>query len=282
MPGTGSPGKVIGFLETHNGQRLAVILFSLVATLVLVAFPGTAAAMILGFPYLLFIPGFVVVRLFFWGGTSPEAKFVLSIGLSIIVLIFLGLGLALSPIGLHPDTTRASLIAFTWAAVTLDVFWKRQETKEKARATEKELPRKVKLDKVVASMLVTALAVSAISLGLVITAKYPSRTYFAITDQNGSVDFNTTREINSTFTVVLHMKNGEGSPCTFRAVVHNETWNISQEFTRTLQKNEVWNQTVDVYLEYYGKLRIDFDLYITEGGSPEYFYANLHLWLDVS
>jgi uncharacterized membrane protein len=273
----------LGFLETHNGQRLAVIVFSLVATLILVAFPGSAAAYLFGFPYLFFIPGFVVVRLFFWKGTSSEAKFVLSIGLSILVVIFLGLGLVLTPIGLGPDTTRASLIVFTLAAVFLDVLWKRPETKEeKAKTAEERLPRTVKLDKVVAAMLVTALAVSAVSLGLIITAKYPSRTYFAITDENGSVDFNTTREVNSTFTVILHMKNGEDGPCVFRAVVRNETWNMSQEFTRTLQKDEVWNQTIDIFLGQNGTVRMDFDLYITKGSSPEYFYGNLHLWLNVS
>jgi uncharacterized membrane protein len=283
MPNRGSPGSILGFLETHRGQRLAVIAFSLVATLVLVVFPGSAAAYLFGFPYLFFIPGFVVVRLFFWKGTTPEAKFVLSIGLSILVVIFLGLGLVLTPIGLTSDTTRASLIAFTFAAVILDVLWKRPETQdEKAKATEEKQPRTVKLDKVVAAMLATALAVSVISVGLIITAKYPSRTYFAITDENGSVDFNTTREVNSTFTVILHMKNGERGTCVFRAVVHNETWNISQEFNRTLQKGETWNETVDVLLEYNGTVRIDFDLYITEGSSPEYHYGNLHLWLEVS
>jgi uncharacterized membrane protein len=269
------------FLETHNGQRLAIILFSLIATLVIVAFPGSAGAYIVGMPYLFFIPGFAVVRLFFWKGTSPEAKFVLSLGLSILVLIFLGLILVLTPIGLSPNTTRASLVLFALAAVAIDVFWKRPQVEQKAKTAEEKLPRTIKLDKVVVAMLGTALVVSAISLGLILTAEYPSRTYFAVTDETGSADFNTTREINSTFTAILEMKNGEESTSVFRVVVHNITWNVSQEFSQSLQKGEVWNKTVSFDLVYYGNVRIDFDLYITEKGQPEYFYGNLHLWLTV-
>ena len=281
MPSLGSPGSVIRFLKTHNGQRLAIILLSLIATLVLVAFPGSASAFILGLPYLFFIPGFAVVRLFFWKGTSPEAKFVLSLGLSILVVIFLGLILVFT-IGLTADTTRASLMAFALAAVALDVLWKRSQTEEKAKSGENRLPRTIKLDKVVVAMLGTALVISAISLGLILTAEYPSRTYFAVTDEAGSADINTTREINSTFTVILEMKNGEESSSVFRVVVHNATWSIMQEFNQTLEKGDVWNTTVSIDLVYYGDVRIDFDLYITENGRPEYLYGNLHLFLTVN
>lgn len=282
MPSPGPTDELVRFLETPSGQRLAIIVFSLLATLVLVAFPGSAAAYVVGIPYLFFVTGFAVVRLFFWNGTSPEAKFVLSLGLSILVLIFLGLGLVLTPIGLSSDTTRASLIVFTLAAVAVDVLWKRPEPKEgKGKTAEEKLPRTIKLDKVVAAMLGTALAVSAISLGLIITADYPSRTYFAVTDDTGSANINTTRPINSTFTVILEMKNGEESACVFRLVVHNTTWFATQEFSKSMAKGEIWNQTVSIDLVYYGTPRFDFDLYIKEGNQPEYFYGNLHLWLTI-
>jgi uncharacterized membrane protein len=282
MPTPGFTGSIVRFLETNNGQRIAIILFSLFATIVLVAFPGSAGALIVGFPYLFFIPGFAVVRLFFWKGTTEPTRFVLSIGLSILVLIFLGLILVLTPIGLSENTTRASLVFFALGAVAVDVFWKRPETKqEKEAKTPEPAAKTVKLDKVVVAMLGTALIVSVVSLGLIITAEYPSRTYFAVTDENGSVNFNTTREINSTFTVKLEMKNGEGSASYFRVLIHNETWGLSQEINRTLQKGEIWNQTVDIYLVYYGTVRLDFDLYITEGNDLEYHYGNLHIWLDV-
>ncbi|MDH3365954.1 MAG: DUF1616 domain-containing protein, partial [Thermoplasmata archaeon] len=128
--------RVVEFLESHNGQRVAICAYSVLATLVLLAYPGTAAALALGIPYLFFIPGFAVVRLVFWRNTSIEAKFVLSMGLSILVVILLGLLLVLTPIGLNVDTTRASMILFSLGAVALETFvWpaSREDPKDVAK-----------------------------------------------------------------------------------------------------------------------------------------------------
>jgi uncharacterized membrane protein len=280
MPDTVSPGSAIEFLKTDNGQRLAIILFSLLATAVMAAFPGSAGAIVLGLPYLFFIPGFALVRLFFWRGTSPEAKLVLSLGLSVLVVIFLALALVFS-IGLDQNTTRASMVLFALVAVAFDTFWKRPETKRE-KSAEESFPKTVKLDKVVAAMLGTALVVSAISLGLIVTADYPSRTYFAVTDENGSADINTTREVNSTMSLILEAKNGEGSRCDFRIVVQTDAWGILLERRNTLNNSEKWDLPVDIALPNPGEFRIDFDLYITEGDSPEYHYGNLHIWIAVA
>jgi uncharacterized membrane protein len=218
---------------------------------------------------------------FFWKGTSPEARLVLSLGMSVLVVIFLGLALVFT-IGLRSDTTRASMILFTLAAIALDLFWKRPKVKEQAaKPAEESLPKTVKLDKVVAAMLGTALVISAISLGLIITADYPSRTHFALTDAFGSADINTTMEINTTFSVILEVKNGEGRQCDFRIHIYNESWGIESEASQTLNDGERWNESVNIDLVYYGVVKIDFDLYITESGQPEYFYGNLHIWLTV-
>jgi len=281
MPNPVTPGSAVGFLKTDNGQRLAIILFSLVATLVMAAFPGSVGAIALGMPYIFFIPGFALVRVFFWKGTSPEARLVLSLGMSVLVVIFLALALVFT-IGLRNDTTRASMIVFTLSAVALDLFWKRPKDKEQAtKPAEESLPKTVKLDKVVATMLGTALVISAISLGLIITADYPSRTFFAVTDEFGSADINTTREINTTLSVLVEVKNGEGVPIHFRFHVHNESWDIDRWVTNELSDGESWKDFVNIDLIYYGVVKIDFDLYIIEEGQPEYFYGNLHLWVTV-
>ena len=284
MPRTGPVDTIVRFLETDEGQRLTIIAFSIVASAVLWTLPGGALAYVFGIPLLFFVPGFAVVRLFFWKGTSPEAKFVLSLGLSILVLIFLGLILVLTPIGLTEDTTRASVLVFAIGAVLYDILWTRPESKGAKEPSEPEpekAPRTIKLDKVVVAMLGTAIAISVISLGLILTADYPSRTYFALTDDNGSADINTTRDINSTLDLVIHMKNGEDGQRTFRMVAHNETIIYSQEFTKVLEKGDLWEQNISLDLVYFGIFRIDFDLYIQEQGSPEYFYGNLHVWIEV-
>jgi len=280
----GSADSIVKFLKTDKGQRLTLVAFAVVATAVLWLFPGSVLAFVLGIPLLIFVPGFAVVRLFFWSGTSPEAKFVLSLGLSILVLIILGLILVLTPTGLSDDTTRASIILFVIGAVAVDILWKRPDKAEARKPAVPELAktaRTIKLDKVVVSMLGTAIAISVISLGLILTANYPSRTYFALTDDAGSVDINTTIEHGSTLNLVIHMKNGESGERTFRMVAHNETILYHYEVNRTLQKGELWEENVSIYSDRWGEFIINFDLYIQKQGSPEYFYGNLHIKIEV-
>ena len=276
--------SAVGFLGTEDGQRLAICGYSVLATLLLLSYPGGAFALVIGIPLLFFVPGFALVRLFFWKGTSIEAKFVLSLGLSIMAVIFLALFLVLTPIGLDQDTTRASLVAFTTGAVAIEAFIRPAKTSAnegKSVPPAEPMDKKVKLDLSIAAMIVAAMVVSVISLGMVITAHYPSTTYFAITDETGSANINTSRPYNTTFSVIVHMKNGEDGPATFRMVAYNLTLFGEHANSSLLEKGQTWEVPVDVDLIYYGVFRIDFDLYITEEGQQEYLYGNLHLWVNV-
>ncbi len=275
--------RALGFLETQNGQRSAVIAFSLVATAVLVLVPGSLLAYIFGVPLMFFVPGFAVVRLFFQKGTSTEARFVLSMGLSLLVVVLLGLALVLTPIGLTSDSTRASLILFALAAVALETFWLRADRAGPEKEPEAPPAPRERIDKVVAAMLATALVVSGISLGLIVTAERTSRTYFALTDENGMVLTNITWPVGSNITLLLHMKNGEDGERTFVLSAYGlGFYGIeTQTFNKTLKKNELWNQTVVFNLTQAGYFRLDFDLYIQDGDLPPFLYGNLHVWIRV-
>ncbi len=276
---------LVRFLETDNGQRLFVCLFSVVATMLLLMFPGGAIALAVGIPFVFFIPGFTIVRLFFWKTTSSEAKFVLSMALSIVIVIFLGLFLALTPIGLSSDSTRASLMTFAIAAVALETLALPANRGSPAKATDEERRPSVpvRTDKVVASLLAVALVVSGVSLSLIVTAEYPSRTYFAVTDENGKVFTNFTFGVNTSLTVVLHMKNGENGARNFTVVgyvLDTQEYPL-YSYSKALQEGEEWNQTMTFELLVTGHFRLDFDLYIQEGQLPPYKYGNLHFWFGV-
>ena len=280
--------RIGAFLESHAGQRLVICAYSVLATLVLLAYPGTAAAVIVGIPYLFFIPGFALVRLVFWKNTSIEAKFVLSMGLSILAVILLGLLLVLTPIGLNSDTTRASMILFTLGAVALEVLvWPAdREVTEEAPEELKMKEEPFKVDKVVAAMLGTALVVSAISIGLIITAEYPSRTYYAMTDEWGSAKINTTYDAGTNLTLLIEMHNGEDGPRVFSLNslgANNTTVFGEQWFNRTLDSGDTWNVSVLFHLDTPGVFRLMFMLYIQEEGSEPYLYSEnpVQLWIEV-
>ena len=281
---------ILRFLESHNGQRIVICAYSVFATAVLLAYPGTAAALVFGIPYLFFVPGFALVRLVFWKNTSMEAKFVLSMGLSILVVILLGLLLVLTPIGLNSETTRSSMILFSLGAVALEFFvWPadRGEDKtqpEQRQRTVKEEP--FKFDKVVVAMLGTALVVSAISLGLIITAEYPSRTYYAMTDESGSANINTTYEAGSNVTLVIEMHNGEDGPRTFMLYAYGANDSAvfqEQRFSYSMASGDTVNQSVTFSLNDTGVFRLVFLLYIQEEGHEMYVYSEnpVQLWIQV-
>jgi uncharacterized membrane protein len=280
--GADALSKVVGFLETHNGQRLAIALFSIVATLVLVLLPGTAAAFAFGLPYMFFVPGFAIVRLFFWKGTTLEARFVLSLGISVLVIIFLGLFLVLTPIGLDSNTTRASLVVFALAAVAAEMVMNRNTEEEPGKKTRTEKVEPFKFDKVVAAMLGTALVVSGICLALIITAEYPSRTYFAMTEDD-SAKINSTRVLGSNITLTIEMHNGDDGPREFSMAAYcwNDTHWDTRWYNYTMDEGETQSVDVTFALDQPGVWRFDFDLYIQEEGQERYLYGNLHLWLSV-
>lgn len=268
------------FLRSNNGQRLSIAVFALAATAVVIAFPGSYAAYAFGMPLLFFVPGFATVRLVFWKRTSLEAKFVLSLGLSIIVIILLGLALVLTPIGLDSNTTRGSVLVYTLVVVALETFWKPVPIPDKK---PEKRPQPVKVDKVVAAMIATALGVSVVSLGLIITAEYPSRTYFAMTDEYGNATIPSVVDLGTNMTFVIEMHNGEDGPRDFLMLAHN--WNSSifgeRWYNNTLEKGETITVEVVFELNVTGVYRLDFDLYIQEEGEEPELYGNLHHWVSV-
>jgi len=275
------------FSQSSNGQRLIISAFSIIAVLILLAFPGSILAYVFGLPLIFFVPGFALVRLFFWKGTSIEAKFVLSLGMSILVIILLGLLLAMSSIGLRASTAQASVIIFALGAVAVEAKWLHADREVKGEAPAAPEPDEEasggKMDKVVVAMIATALVISAIALGLIVTAKYPSRTYFAMTDENGSADINVTQKVGGNITLVLHMKNGESGERTFILLFQN--WNStalgSWNDSRIVQKGDYWNRTATIHLPLAGTFRLDFTLYIQEPGKVAVEYGELHLWIVV-
>ncbi|MDD3493076.1 MAG: DUF1616 domain-containing protein [Candidatus Thermoplasmatota archaeon] len=98
---------------------LAWTLLTLAA--VLLDAPGRAAA---GLPFLLFIPGYLLVLALFPGrDISPVERLALSLGLSIAIVPLIGLALNYTPWGIRLEPLVVSLTA--WVAVTAAVGWHR-------------------------------------------------------------------------------------------------------------------------------------------------------------
>jgi len=181
------------------------------------------------------------------------------------------------------------MILFSLGVVALEVFvWpaSRWDVKEKAPKERRIKEEPFKIDKVVAAMLGTALVVSAVSLGLIITAEYPSTTYYAMTDESGSANIETTYVVGSNITLVIEMGNGEDGVRLFSLQAYgadNVTTFGEQWFNVTLGEGEKTNVTMTFDLDTTGIFRIVFYLHIQEEGHEPYVYSEnpVQLWIQV-
>jgi len=111
------------------------------------------------------------------------------------------------------------------------------------------------------------------------------RTSFSFTDEDGKVVKNTTRQEQTSLTLVFHVKNGENGPRNF--TVNTYASNIylpgtpvfvNKTYSASLAKGGQWDQPVTVYFNYSTVFMINFDLYIQAPGQAAVFYGNLHMW----
>lgn len=105
---------------------MAIIIFVVVATLFVVIPPlnDTPIRAVLGFPLVLFVPGYVLISALFpeKGELDAIERLALSIGLSICVVVFIGLGLNYTPWGIRLKPILFSIATFTLVFTAISAY----------------------------------------------------------------------------------------------------------------------------------------------------------------
>lgn len=105
---------------------LAIIIFVIVAAIFVMVPPLNETPMraVLGFPLVLFAPGYVLVSALFPKEDELDGieRLALSIGLSICVVVFIGLGLNYTPWGIRLKPILLSITAFTLIFTAITAF----------------------------------------------------------------------------------------------------------------------------------------------------------------
>ncbi len=105
---------------------LAIITFVIVAAIFVMVPPLNETPMraVLGFPLVLFAPGYVLVSALFPKEDELDGieRLALSIGLSICVVVFIGLGLNYTPWGIRLKPILLSITAFTLIFTAITAF----------------------------------------------------------------------------------------------------------------------------------------------------------------
>ncbi len=105
---------------------MAVIIFVVVAALFIMVPPlnETPIRAVLGFPLVLFVPGYVLVSALFPEKSELDVieRLALSIGLSICVVVFIGLGLNYTPWGIRLGPILFSIAVFTFVFTAISAY----------------------------------------------------------------------------------------------------------------------------------------------------------------
>ena len=100
-----------------KNDLICIVVFVIVSVVIIIVPPlnATPIRAVVGFPLLLFLPGFSLVSALFPREDELDVleRIALSIGLSICVVVFVGLGLNYTPWGIRLGPVLLALSAFT-------------------------------------------------------------------------------------------------------------------------------------------------------------------------
>jgi len=281
----------------QDGDLWLIGVVTILLIVVITAFPSTVARIILGLPFLIFFPGYVLIAALFHkkGSLGGVERVSLSFGLSIAVVPLIGFILNYTPWGIRLYPILISLAVFILA--TSGVAWYRR-----GRLAPEEVfrvPFNIRLpswqgrsmaDKVLSVVLVVAISGAIGTLGYVVaTPRVGERfTEFYILGPEGeAANYTTELKVGEEGRVILGIVNHEQEEASYAV----EVWidgekaklrvegEDKDEISVELENEEKWEKEVGFVPQKAGENQtVEFVLY--KDGEP-YFEEPLHLWIDV-
>ena len=290
-----------------------ILVLLLILSIVIV--PASAIRIILGVPFLLFSPGYVLVAALFPRKTEMDAieRMALSFGISIAVVPAIGLVLNYTPWGINLEPVLYSVAAFV-IIVSVVAIMRQPELRERKTMTvgiplrlpgwsESRYTRSLYL--LLLLSLLTAFAVFIYTIATprpeelftesyILGANYEMRDYPAeFTMQEGRVvrvryDAETGEIPGEWGKIALRIVNREGREASYRveAIIDGDLVNVYSDGSYVeqlgpveLAAGETWEQVIGIIPRHPGdNQKVVFLLYINGGTEP---YQRLHLWIDV-
>ena len=274
----------------RSADLLLAVAWALGAVLVVLLLPSLEALrIVVGLPFVLFLPGYCLVAALYPRRNDLEGleRLALSFGLSMAVVPLIGLALNYSPWGIHlePILAFVALFIVLAAAVAACRRWQLPAGEAFGVASDVQLPPWPQAGLINGSL---ALALVASLAGLGIVA------YFASTSRGGSERFTEFYLLDSgrkadaypslvktgeQATAVLGLVNHEGEDTAYHIAVRLDGENADDIDGLVLGDGEGWEKTVALLPTRVGNdQKAEFLLYKDGGNEP---YRSLHLWLDV-
>lgn len=299
-------------IRLPNGLLIIAILTILLVLTILVI-PSSFLRIVLGLPFLLYFPGYVLVAALFirTGGMDGIEKIALSFGISIAVTALIGLVLNYTPWGIRLEPVLFTISAFNFILSGIAILRQRQhgvfklfiEHYLKLPGWEESL-----LNKILSIILVVAI-LSTMGV-LIYTISFPKVgehfTEFYILGLEGKAigyptefTLRANRVINvrygdtattvsgTTGRVILGIVNHEQQQTTYSVSIQIDGKPVNIAYNRQnvarlnvipLEQNEKWESEIGFAPMHIGKnQKVEFSLY--KDGSAE-AYNSLHLWIN--
>lgn len=277
-------------MRTKIGNDLILLNLSIIVLIAgIIFFPSNVVRIILGFPFVLFFPGYALVAALFprkerMGGIERLA---LSFGLSIAVTAIILLLLNYTPWGVRLESILSSLASFIFIISVITWFRRKRLPQEERFGVKFRLAmptwRIGAQDKVLSIILVVTVLGALGMIGYVIaTPKIGERfTEFYILGQEGNArSYPSKLAIGEEGKVVVGIVNNEYEMVTYRVEVRIDGVKNNEVEGITLRHEEKWENEVSFTPKVSGdNQKIEFLLY--KNGHTEPCFESLRLWVDV-
>ena len=220
-----------------NGDLYLVDTLSAALILAIAFAPDSPLRIVLGFPFVLFFPGYTLICLLFprKGDLDGVERLALSLGLSIAIVPLIGLALNYTPWGIRLYPILVSLFTFT-ISTSMAAMYRRRSLPAGERFTlllSFKMPRfewrsMSGVDKILSVGLIASIAAVGVTVAYVATTpKVGERfTEFYVLGPGGKIaDYPTNLTLGESGTVILGVVNHEYEDVTYRILVRldNET-----------------------------------------------------------
>lgn len=256
---------------------------------VITFFPSNALRIVLGLPFVLFFPGYVLIAALFPRRNALDGmeKIALSFGLSIVVVSLVGLVLNYTPWGIKLYPILISLAIFT-AVISVVAWHRRRKLAEVGRFI---IPFRLNLaswrgqnfiDKVLSIILIAAILGAMGTLGYVIaTPKIGEKfTEFYILGLKGqAIEYPKEMKVGEQGRVLVGIVNREQETVSYWVKVTIDEARLNEIGPVVLHHEDKWEQEVGFIPAQLGdNQKVEFSLY-KQGQSEA--YRVIHLWVDV-
>ena len=265
--------------------NLLVVLLIVVA----VFFPSKVVQIILGLPFVLFLPGYVLMAALFpkKEGIGGIERLALSFGVSIAVVPLIGLALNYTPWGIRLEPILYSIASFIFITSIIASFRRKRLSKEESFSIEFHLALptwKVGMqDRVLSIILGLAILGAVGTLGYVIAMPRTGESFteFYVLGSGGEItEYPRELKLGEEGKIMAGIINQELETVSYRVVVSIEGVKNNEMGPIVLEHGETWEEEVGFVPRIAGTGQyVEFFLY--KNGEVEPCLEPLHLWLDV-